>query len=120
MAKKVTTKEMDEIISKRKSTKPTPIKLDPEPTPAKPTPMTQFGRAEASKPVEAPTTLEQRIEAKKTVLMTLQDQLRRQIDGVANQIYVLDQLLNPAPEESPEEPSENPPEPSPIPPRGTI
>ncbi len=96
---------------------------DPKPEPAeagKPTfadTLVSGPTALPAGPPATPLTLEQRIEAKKTVLMALQDQLRRQIDGVANQIYVLDQLLNPVPEEP--LPDESPEE-SPTPPRGII
>ena len=45
------------------------------------------------------------IEAKRTELLGIQRQLELQLNGVANQLYLIDQLLNPKPKPEP------PPEP---------
>ena len=57
------------------------------------------------------------IQAKRDALVAARDQLRMQLNGVENQIYILDQLLNPQPKPAPEPEPE--PEPTPAPP-GTI
>lgn len=49
--------------------------------------------------------LEGRLKAKMTALTTTRDQIRMQLNGIENQLYILDQMINPKPEEAPQ-PSE--------------
>lgn len=76
--------------------------------------MTQkTGHKPASKPPIAKPphhTLRERLIAQKKTLLAAQEQINRQADGIVNQIYALDQLLNPEPVTPPEAPPEKPPE----------
>jgi len=58
--------------------------------------------------------MRERVEKKLDAITAIRDQIRMQLNGVENQIYILNQLLNPDP--SPEESSEDAP---PLP-EGTI
>jgi len=44
------------------------------------------------------------LESKRTSLISARDQLRLQLNGVENQIYIIDQLLNPEPAPTPPPP----------------
>ena len=69
-----------------------------------------------SKPTPAPTPppdapiTRATINTRRDALVAARDQLRLQLNGVENQIYVLDQLLNP----EPEAPAPTPPPPGTI------
>ena len=77
----------------------------------------------ADKPFTAPKSvlvtqpLDERVREHQTSLIAARDQLRLQLNGVENQLYLIDQLLNPkpVPEEAPP-----PPDTPPDTPPGTI
>jgi len=50
--------------------------------------------------------LEVRMKDKQAALITMRDQVRLQLNGLENQLYLIDQLLNPEPE-PPSEPALN-------------
>lgn len=50
-------------------------------------------------------SLEERLLGQQKALLAMQDNLRLQLNGVANQLFLIDQLLNPKPVEAPETPS---------------
>ncbi len=65
-----------------------------------------------SKPEITPTptpTLEERMKAQREALVGAIEQARLQLNGLTNQLYIIDQLLNPAPSSEPE--SASPPAP---------
>ena len=66
-------------------------------------------------PVEAPAhlSLEERMDQQETALLRMQEQLTMQLNGVANQLYLIKQLRNPAPDTPPDaqEAPQQPPEP---------
>ena len=49
-----------------------------------------------------PVAMEIRMTEKRDALIVARDQLRLQLNGIENQIYILNQLLNPQPEEVPD------------------
>ena len=52
--------------------------------------------------------IKERMNTEYAALVVARDQLRLQLNGVENQLYILDKLLNPAP--APTSPSETPPD----------
>ena len=76
--------------------------------------MTKPNPEPAPTPKSIPIT---ELESKRTALTAARDQLRMQLNGVENQLYILNQLLNPDP--TPAEDESTPPAPAPLPP-GTI
>jgi len=61
-------------------------------------------------PILDPTSIESRMETEKAALITARDQLRLQLNGVENQLYLLNRLMHPAPTPAPTpSPSDTPP-----------
>ena len=71
-------------------------------------------------PIDGPAIapLEERAIEKKKILIGVRDQLRMQLNGIENQIGVIDQLLNPEPIPNDQVPSQE--EPGPTPEKGKI
>ena len=61
-------------------------------------------------------TLEERILEQKKALLTMQENLRLQMNGVANQLFLIDQLLNPKPAAEAPPDTDTPPQPPSDPP----
>ena len=57
-----------------------------------------------------PTLMERILEQKKA-LLTMQENLRLQMNGVANQLFLIDQLLNPEPAAEAPPDTDTPPQP---------
>ncbi len=65
-------------------------------------------------------TLEERILEQKKALLAMQENLRLQMNGVANQLFLIDQLLNPKPVAEAPPNTDTPPQPPSNDPPGTI
>lgn len=61
------------------------------------------GKKPPDVPPKPPEFLEDRLKAKRDTLVVARDQAQRELAGLQNQLYVLDELLNPQPEETPGE-----------------
>ena len=52
-------------------------------------------KTDTPKPIPTPAPLDQRLLAKKAELLAIRDQLNLQRNGLENQLFLIDQLLNP-------------------------
>ena len=51
----------------------------------------------SKKPIPTTPSLEERMKASRVELVAARDRMEREINGIVNQIYNIDQLLNPKP-----------------------
>ena len=56
----------------------------------------------ARSPADAPDTIHSRIMEQQVALIKARDQLRLQLNGVENQLFLIDQLLHPQPAPEPD------------------